>query len=119
MTLLSCKKEETLAVAGLTEVEIILTNPTQDQTISGSAQLSIDGRIEANALMSGWSITITNADNGETLDEFVDRYEQTLFMIHHHWTPNVPSGRSVEIQIKALGQNDEILAEESILVNCD
>lgn len=114
--LISCKKEETFAVAGVTEVEIILLNPTEGESIPINETLSMDGRIEANALMSGYSVTISNADDGEILNEYEEECEQTLIMIHHHWTPTVQSGTSIKIKIEALGQSQAVLAEKSISV---
>jgi len=116
LTFLSCKKDEELAVAGVTEVEIIILNPLQDELISGNTELTIDGRIEANALMNGWSVIIRNTESGQVLDEFTDICQQTMYTIHHHWTPNLPSGTPIEMQIIALGQNETTLAEKSIRV---
>lgn len=119
IVLFSCKKEETLAVIGVTEVEIIFTNPTQNETVSSTETLSIDGRIEANALMSGWRCTISNVTSGEILDEYEEACEQTLIMIHHHWQPTVQSGTSIQIKVEALVQSGEALAENSIVVTVD
>ncbi|MFT6503713.1 MAG: hypothetical protein ACJASQ_003851 [Crocinitomicaceae bacterium] len=119
IVLTSCKKEvETYAVAGVSKVDIIIQNPVQGELISGTETLSIEGRVEANELMSGWSIKITNADNDNIIGEYEELYEQTLYIIHHHWEPNVPSGTNLKIEVQVFDQNKDILAESTIDFIC-
>lgn len=114
----SCKKEPPLAEVGQTEVEIVFINPKANQTFLCSSQVSLEARIDANAMMSGYRITISNAETGDVIDTLDDMYEQTQFIVHHHWYPDVSQSTTVQIKLEALEQNLHILGADSITIVC-
>lgn len=115
--LLSCKKEVPYAEVGSTEVEIIYTSPLDGETVDGTQEFSVEARIDANAMMSGYRVTITNSNTGEILDEVEDLYEQTQYLVHHHWYPNINEITNVSVIIEALDQQMAILGSSEIKVN--
>ena len=115
----SCEKVDTSgAIIGETEVEIVIYNPKEESTIDGKEVLSIDGRIDANAQMSAYTILIQNAATDSILEEFTDRYTTSQFIVHHHWTPSLTQPSELLLTVEALDQNDGILASKTILIYC-
>lgn len=114
----SCKKEVPPAVIGSTTVKIIFLTPTHLQTFSNNEEVSIEARIEANAMMAGYRLTVTNIETGEVIEKFDDIYKETMFIVHHHWNLSMSSPTALEIKLEALDQNMLTLNEKSIQIVC-
>ena len=117
-SLLSCKKEVPYAEVGTTEITIVFSSPVAGETTNGSQEVSVEARVEANAMMSGYRVTITNSSTGELLDSIDDLYEQTQYMVHHHWYPSTSQVVPVNIKIEALDQNMGVLGSDSLQITC-
>ena len=115
---IGCEKEVSPAIVGSTEVSIVFNSPTHNQTLNGSSEVSIEARIDANELMSGYRVIITDKKNGDVLDTIDDLYEQTQYIVHHHWYPSINEPTVVEIKIEALERNLLVLEEGVIDVTC-
>lgn len=114
----SCKKDEPYAEVGITEVDIVFASPVADETINGSQEVSIEARIDANAMMSGYRITISNSKTGEIMERLDDLYEQTQYIVHHHWYPSPSETISITIDLEALDKNMQTLDAGSIQITC-
>ena len=117
--LLSCKKEVSFAEVGTTEVSFVFLSPTAGEIVNGSQEVSIEARIDANAMMSGYRITISNNETGEIMERLDDLYEQTQYTVHHHWYPNPSEVVSVKIVLEALDKNMQALGSDSIQITCN
>ncbi|MDX2360249.1 MAG: hypothetical protein QNK23_05555 [Crocinitomicaceae bacterium] len=116
--LISCQKEVQEAEIGSTQVDIVFTSPTYGSTFNGSGEISIEARVEADAMMAGYRVTITDKKTGEIVDTIDDLYEQTMYMVHHHWFPSVHESTIYEVKIEALEKNLLVLGENTLDITC-
>jgi len=115
---LSCKKEVTYAEAGTTDVSILFTSPEPGTTVIGTQEVSVEARIDAEAMMAGYRVTISDASTGEVIDKVDDLFEQTQYFVHYHWYPSMSATTEVGIRIDALGRDGQSLGWDELTITC-
>lgn len=116
-SLFACKKEVPYADASTTEISITFKSPTDNGILSVGEESHIEGIIDANAMMSGWSILMTRA-NGDTIGYYQDLYDQTQYLFHSHWIPTYTDTGTINITASALDKGFDVLKSASITVEC-
>lgn len=113
----ACKKEIPYAEEGKVTVTITFNNPKEGQKIATGEEVHIEGIIDADAVLSGWKTTVISVPSGDTLDLHEERYEQTQFIVHHHFLVPQMNTNQLQITIDALGANFTSLGHKTIVVD--
>lgn len=119
IVLSSCKDNTPYAEIGSTDVEIVITNPTNGQDLLNTGEEThLDGRIDANAKLGGWKVELIDRNTGAIIDTYADLYEQTQYIVHHHWMFDFPDTMELTINVQALTVSNDVIAEKSLDVTC-
>lgn len=116
ISLSACKKEVPYAEEGKVTVTITFNNPKEGQKIVTGEEVHIEGIIDADALLSGWKTTVVALPSGDTLDRHEEHYEQTQFVVHHHFFVPQTNDNQLQITIDALSSNYTSLGHKTIVV---
>lgn len=112
---LACKpKATTFATPGTSEITLSITNPIEDGVFSSGETIHLDGIADADAILGGWRSTLINASTGEVIDTFEQRYEQTQYILHHHWVIDSQDTLSLTSRVEVFSVNDEILTSKEV-----
>ena len=99
LAVVSCKKEEVEPEVEKS-VDITLTNPTAGEMFMNGAEVSLEGTIEANFELHGYSITFYNESNNDSILFETDSHShETMYNLHAHWTNNVTDHSNVRIEV--------------------
>jgi len=115
----SCKKEAPYATQDTAnEIEITFNSPLGGSVATIGNELNIEGLIDGEELMGGWSVHITNASE-DSLICYQDLYEQTQYLFHYHWFPTIADTGDITVTISALDKNHNVLISKSVLIICE
>lgn len=113
----SCKEEVPYAVKDVSEIEIQFQSPEAQSTWSAGNEIHVEGIIDADAMMGGWSISIAS-DTGEEISYYRDVFDQTQYLFHYHWYSAQQDTGNIVITVNALNQNQEVLKSKSVSIYC-
>lgn len=114
----SCKKDVPDATIENSYISIEFHSPIKGETWYKGSESHIEAIINADAMMGGWRSLILNKDRSDTIERYSDFYEQTQYLVHHHWIPDFNSPDTLMIVVQALDKLGTVLKEDSTMVLC-
>ncbi len=116
--LFACHKDIPDATIENSIVSITFHSPLQGDVWEKNVETHIEAIIDADAMMGGWSTLITTLDHSDTLDFYSELYEQTQYIVHHHWIPPAETPDTILVRVFALDKQGLKLKEASVSVKC-
>lgn len=117
--LASCKKEVPYAQEGITAVSIEFNFPAQNEQITVGEETHVEGIIDADEMMGGWDVLVKKVGEGDTILQHGEYCEQTQYVFHHHWYPQMNAVGQLEVEVRALTKDGAILDRASRIVSCN
>lgn len=108
------KKPSTFAAPGTSEITLSISNPIENGVFSTGETIHLDGIADADAILGGWRSTLTNSSTGEIIDTFEQRYEQTQYILHHHWVIESQDTLQLSSLVEVFSVNDELLTSKTV-----
>jgi hypothetical protein len=110
----SCNKES----AG-TDATIEFISPFENDTISFGEELHIEGKIEGNGLLDGYTFSMMNTNAGTYIipEKTVSEHKEA-YVFHEHWHNNVNDTASVVIEVNVRTSQDGALKTKKVTVVC-
>ena len=113
----SCKKEGEIELdINQDLISIDFLTPLNNESIHIGAESHINGLIDANNFLGGWTIQGTEMNTKEILFEFTESSIQNSYFFDFHWTPNLQA--QVCIKINVLDLDQKVVKSDSITVIC-
>jgi hypothetical protein len=113
----SCKREAEIELDIDPDlISIDFFTPLNNQDIHVETENHINGLIDANNFLGGWTIQGTEMNTKEILFEFTESSIQNSYFFDFHWTPNLQA--QVCIKLNVLDLDQKVVKSDSITVNC-
>lgn len=109
----SCQKEEGASTATITFLE-----PTSGDTLHIGEKLHVEGTIQGDGEMHGYSLSMTNKNTGESLFNAISETHAQSYSIHEHWTNNVSDTATIKILVEVELNHDGMKTSKEINVVC-
>jgi hypothetical protein len=111
--LLSCKKHH-----GATSANITFIEPTAGDTLQFGEELHIEGTIQGDGELHGYSLSLINSTTGQTLLSNSTHDHAETFSFHEHWSNNLTDTSNVKIIVVADLDHDGGKTSKEINVVC-
>ena len=115
LTLSSCNKDE---VDGATNVEIVFTEPSVNDTVFFSNQVHAEGTIVGDKSMEGYTLSLINESNGTVLYTNTYNVQSDSYNFHEHWTNNLSDTTLVKIRVEVTKDKNGNKATKETHVVC-
>ena len=109
----SCQKEEGASTATITFLE-----PTSGDTLHIGEKLHVEGTIQGDGEMHGYSLSMTNKNTGESVYMANSDTHAESYAIHEHWTNNVSDTATIKILVEVELNHDGMKTAKEINVVC-
>jgi hypothetical protein len=111
--LFSCKKHN-----GATSANITFIEPTAGDTLQFGEELHIEGTIQGDGELHGYSLNLINLTTGQTLLSKSTHDHGKTFSFHEHWSNNVTDSSNVKIIVVVDLDHDGEKTSKEINVVC-
>lgn len=102
----SCSKDKFNKPQEIKEMEIVLTTPTEMQEFPFQSTIPIQGTIQANFFMHGYSIRLTSSFGEVVLFEDFHHVHGNVLEIQSSWLNTLEENTFVNIEIRAVGNHE-------------
>lgn len=114
LMLSSCNKE----VEGATNVEIVFSEPSVNDTVLSYNQVHVEGTIVGDQNMEGYTVSLINAGNGNVLFTNTFDVQAESYNFHEHWTNNLIDTTLVKVRVEVTKDKNGNKATNEINVVC-
>jgi hypothetical protein len=111
--LFSCKKHN-----GATSAIITFIEPTEGDILQFGEELHIEGTIQGDGELHGYSLSLINSTTGQTLLSNSTHDHAETFSFHEHWSNNLTDTSNVKIIVVADLDHDGGKTSKEINVVC-
>jgi hypothetical protein len=110
---LGCSKEQVATNATITFVE-----PLVGDTLNLSEEVIVQGSINGNGEMHGFSLIMTNLSTGAVVYQLSSHEHLDSYSFHEHWANNVADTSNIRVEIQAILDHEGATIKKSVDVVC-